>query len=312
MVVEFTIWWILPLILIGFTIGLLVSIFGGGGGFFYVPLLTLVFQVPTQYAVATSLASIIPTTILGSLGHYRQGNLDVPLGLIFGVGGIVGAFFGAFASGMIPPPLMGKLFGIFMIVLSIPMLFSARRRAGAGTGESPPASRPLTAARAVEGTAFGIVSGAMAGLFGVSGTPPVIAGLYLIGAACCKSGWNIHIRPPLQRRCRSDRPPRDRAGSLGAHPLPCGGGSYRGVSWTSIPEQDKDTRPGEVLRPILHRAGHRPWNRHDSGVRKSGRRSGRAEESGFMRMLQPKRKAAHPDPARLACAESHLTAGRQK
>jgi len=31
-----------------------------------------------------------------------------------------------------------------------------------------------------------------------------------------------------------------------------------------------------------------------------------------MRMLQPKRKAAHPDPVRLACAESHLTAGRQK
>jgi len=186
MVVEFTIWWILPLILIGFTIGLLVSIFGGGGGFFYVPLLTLVFQVPTQYAVATSLASIIPTTILGSLGHYRQGNLDVPLGLIFGVGGIVGAFFGAFASGMIPPPLMGKLFGIFMIVLSIPMLFSARRRAGAGTGESPAASRPLTTVRAVEGTVFGIVSGAMAGLFGVSGTPPVIAGLYLMGLPAVK------------------------------------------------------------------------------------------------------------------------------
>jgi len=57
-------------------------------------------------------------------------------------------------------------------------------------------------------------------------------------------------------------------------PLPCGGGSYRGVSWTAIPEQDKDTRPGEVLRPILHRAGHRPWNRHDSGMRENGQRSG--------------------------------------
>lgn len=29
-------------------------------------------------------------------------------------------------------------------------------------------------------------------------------------------------------------------------------------------------------------------------------------------MLQPKRKAAHIDPARLACAESHLIAGKSK
>ena len=66
-------------------IGLLVSVFGGGGGFFYVPLLTLIFRC-RRNAVATSLASIIPTTILGSR-HYRQGNLDVPLGLILALAG---------------------------------------------------------------------------------------------------------------------------------------------------------------------------------------------------------------------------------
>lgn len=180
MPVDFTLGWILPLILIGVTVGLLVTMFGGGGGFFYVPLLTLIFHVPTQYAVATSLASIIPTAALGSIGHYRQGNLDIPLGLTFGFGGIIGALFGAVASGMVPPSLMGKLFGIFMIVLSVPMLFSARNRAGADT-RTPAAAPPLTWGRTVGGITFGIISGAMAGLFGVSGTPPVIAGLYLMG-----------------------------------------------------------------------------------------------------------------------------------
>jgi len=55
MPVAFTVWWIVPLVLTGFLIGLLVTTFGGGGGFFYVPLLTLLFHVPTQYAVATPL-----------------------------------------------------------------------------------------------------------------------------------------------------------------------------------------------------------------------------------------------------------------
>ncbi len=180
MPVDFPAGWILLLLLTGVIVGLLVTVFGGGGGFFYVPLLTLVFQVPTQYAVATSLASIIPTAALGSAGHYRQGNLDIPLGLVFGFGGIIGALAGAVASGMIPPAILGKLFGIFMIVMSVPMLFSARKRTDAGT-ETAAASRPLTPGRAVEGAGFGIVSGAMAGLIGVSGTPPVIAGLYIMG-----------------------------------------------------------------------------------------------------------------------------------
>lgn len=45
-------WFLLPAL--GFTIGLLVSMLGGGGGFFYVPALTLLFDLPTQLAVSTS------------------------------------------------------------------------------------------------------------------------------------------------------------------------------------------------------------------------------------------------------------------
>jgi uncharacterized membrane protein YfcA len=63
--------------LIGLAIGLLVTIFGGGGGFFYVPILILLFHVPTQLAVATSLAATIPTVIVGSIEHYRKGNINL-------------------------------------------------------------------------------------------------------------------------------------------------------------------------------------------------------------------------------------------
>jgi hypothetical protein len=67
-------WSLLPVL--GFTIGLLVSMLGGGGGFFYVPALTLLYNLSTQLAVSTSLASIIPTTAIASLSHKRSGNLE--------------------------------------------------------------------------------------------------------------------------------------------------------------------------------------------------------------------------------------------
>jgi len=180
MSVEFTASWILPLLLLGFAVGLMVAMFGGGGGFFYVPALTLLFHVPTQFAVATSLASIIPTTISGSVSHYRRGNLNIPVGIAFGTGGIIGALIGAYVSTLISAAFLRKLFGVFMIILTIPMLFSTRRR-GRSDANTEEASPSLTWASKAMSAVFGILSGAMAGLFGVSGTPPVIAGLYIMG-----------------------------------------------------------------------------------------------------------------------------------
>jgi uncharacterized membrane protein YfcA len=60
------------LLFFGFIAGCLVGLFGGGGGFYFVPVLSFVFQVQTQAAVATSLAAIIPTTISASISPFIQ------------------------------------------------------------------------------------------------------------------------------------------------------------------------------------------------------------------------------------------------
>ena len=101
--------------LIGAAIGLLVTIFGGGGGFFYVPILTLLFHVPTQLAAATSLAATIPTVVVGSIEHYRNGNVDLRVGTIFGVAGIAGALGGTFLSNLVSSALLQKLFGAYAV-----------------------------------------------------------------------------------------------------------------------------------------------------------------------------------------------------
>ena len=46
--------------LIGFIVGFLGSLTGGGGGFIFIPLLTILFKVPPQIAIASSLAATLP------------------------------------------------------------------------------------------------------------------------------------------------------------------------------------------------------------------------------------------------------------
>jgi hypothetical protein len=65
---------------VGFLVGFLVSLVGGSGGVFYVPLLILGFGVDPRIAVTTSLATMVPTAIIGSLSHREFGNLNVRAG----------------------------------------------------------------------------------------------------------------------------------------------------------------------------------------------------------------------------------------
>ena len=165
--------------IVGFAIGLLVTMFGGGGGFFYVPILTLFFHVPTQLAAATSLAATIPTVVVGSIEHYRKRNINLQIGLIFGVAGLVGAFGGAYLSDLVSSALLQKLFGIYAIALTIPMALSSRKRLKS-QGDEVKNSPSLTSSKIVLSSFFGIISGIMAGLFGTSGTATIVAGLYIL------------------------------------------------------------------------------------------------------------------------------------
>lgn len=171
--------------LFGFLIGIFVSAMGGGGGVFYAPVLILIFGIPAQTAVATSLASVLPTTIAGAFSHYREGNVDVGIGLILGIGGIAGTFIGVYVANLIPPVLLQRILGIFLLVLLIPMLRSTlQRRSKMKNGEiidKSDESIKLTGFKRVLASFFGVAGGVLAGIFGISGTPPVTAGLYSLG-----------------------------------------------------------------------------------------------------------------------------------
>jgi uncharacterized membrane protein YfcA len=170
--------------LFGFLVGLLVSTLGGGGGGLYAPILILVFGVSPQVAVATSLASVLPTTAVGAFSHHQEGHVDVRTGLILGIGGIIGTLIGAYFANLIPSNLLEKILGVFVLIMLIPMvrsLLQRRKKQKEEQNEDKEKTITLTGSRRIIASFFGVASGIMAGIFGISGTPPVIAGLYSLG-----------------------------------------------------------------------------------------------------------------------------------
>lgn len=75
--------------LVGFTSGL----FGVGGGFLLTPLL-IFLGIPPSVAVGSGTNQIIASSVSGVVAHFRRGNVDMRMGGVLLVGGILGSGLG--------------------------------------------------------------------------------------------------------------------------------------------------------------------------------------------------------------------------
>ncbi|MBU0682602.1 MAG: sulfite exporter TauE/SafE family protein [Proteobacteria bacterium] len=78
---------------LGGFVGLLSGIFGVGGGFLMTPLL-MMFGIPATVAAASDSNQIVGASTSGTLAHMRLGNVDVKMGVLLLIGGILGGTVG--------------------------------------------------------------------------------------------------------------------------------------------------------------------------------------------------------------------------
>lgn len=78
---------------LGGMVGILSGMFGVGGGFLMTPLLFFI-GIPPAVAVATEANQIVASSFSGVLAHFRRKTVDLKMGCVLLVGGLIGAALG--------------------------------------------------------------------------------------------------------------------------------------------------------------------------------------------------------------------------
>lgn len=158
---------IIYLIITGFIIGTIVITLGGGGAAFYLGILTTVFGLGPASAAATSLVTSFPSLLIGSYSYFRLHKIKLKIAwrmIIFAVPAVV---VGSLLSPHIPAKIYSFIIGGILAILGIQTLFSKQ------DGHKKPNKwlAPI----------YGVISGLMVGIGGLSGGGPVVAGLLGMG-----------------------------------------------------------------------------------------------------------------------------------
>lgn len=113
---------------LGFCVATYGSIVGAGGGFLLVPLFLLLYKLPHDLAVGTSLAIVTANALSGTLGYVRDKKIDYRAGVVFALFTFPGAVAGAYTVDLVSGPTFQKVFGISLAVVALYLLFRGARK----------------------------------------------------------------------------------------------------------------------------------------------------------------------------------------
>src|SRR5690606_26972699 len=106
--------------LLGFSlaalIGLSLGMLGGGGSILTVPIFVYVLGFGAKEAIAMSLAVVGATSLFGAASHWRAGNVDLRVALIFGAVAMVGTYLGARLAVYFSDAAQLALFAVVMLL----------------------------------------------------------------------------------------------------------------------------------------------------------------------------------------------------
>lgn len=151
-------------LLTGAVAGLSAGLLGIGGGLIIVPMLFFIFSqqpVPSTHvmhmALATSLATIIVTSLSSARAHHKRGAVLWPVAYRLSPGIILGAWLGAMFASALASDILRPVFGVFELLVAIHLLVNYR-----------PATHntSISTTRSVAG---GTVIGAISSIVGIGG-----------------------------------------------------------------------------------------------------------------------------------------------
>jgi len=202
------------MLLTGAVGGVIAGMLGVGGGIVIVPVLDLVLaamdvdsSVRMHVAVATSLATIIPTAISSSRAHNAKGAVDHDQLKRWGVAIFLGAIAGVLLASHVTGDVLSAVFGIVALLVAIKMLLPLEGRHLAEVIPNGPAGQLIPFTIGGVSSMMGIGGGTLsvpimtlfnfpihravgtAALFGLLISAPATVAFVV-------AGWNVEDLPP--------------------------------------------------------------------------------------------------------------------
>lgn len=150
--------------LTGLFAGFMAGYLGIGGGIVLVPVMSFIFSrdpvtapIAVQMAVATSLATMLFSSLSSVIAQQRRGAIlwSIVVRLLPGL--LIGALLGTWIAARVSSASLGKVFGIFLLIIGVQMLRGSRKQA----------NHPMPGAFLTAAVGAGI--GSISSLFGVGG-----------------------------------------------------------------------------------------------------------------------------------------------
>ncbi len=120
---------VMTMVATGAVAGVLAGLFGIGGGVVIVPVLEAALSllgvdaaIRMHVAVATSLATIVPTSIASARAHHQRQSVDVDIVRQWAVYVLVGALLGAWIASQVHSRVLALVFATLALLVAVKML----------------------------------------------------------------------------------------------------------------------------------------------------------------------------------------------
>lgn len=116
---------VILLVIIGLLAGFVSGSMGVGGGIIIIPASVFVLGLSQHQAQGTNLAVLsVPVVLIGAINYYKKGYVNIKFALIIVLAFIIGSYFGSKLAVALPDKLIKKIFGFFMLLVSLKYIFT--------------------------------------------------------------------------------------------------------------------------------------------------------------------------------------------
>ena len=111
---------VIPPILVGYFVGMLSAIMGVGGGFILIPAMIYLLRMPTNIVIGTSFFQIVFVAALTGVMHAVENQaVDIVLGFLLVIGGVVGAQYGVRMAEKMPAEQLRALLAAILLFIGL-------------------------------------------------------------------------------------------------------------------------------------------------------------------------------------------------